>query len=73
MATIEMIERDELPRREDLRDDVKWHQNVYELTPEEEKLIDEGLAELDAGLVISGEEVERKTKKWLRNYGKAIG
>jgi len=46
---------------------------VYELTPEEERSIDEGLAELDAGLGIPGEEVKRKTQEWLRNYGKSVG
>ncbi len=45
-------------------------EDVYEPTPEEEKMIDEGIAELDAGLGISGKEVEKKANEWLRNYKK---
>ena len=57
----------------ELIDEIQTEDDVYELTPEEERLIDEGLAELDAGLGIPGEEVERQTREWLRNYGKSVG
>lgn len=43
---------------------------VYVLTPEEEKMLDEAEAELDAGLGISGEEFREKNQTWLNELAK---
>jgi predicted transcriptional regulator len=65
--------KEEIMATMELMDEIQTEDDVYELTPEEERIIDEGLAEFDAGLVISGEEVKRKTREWLRNYEKSVG
>jgi predicted transcriptional regulator len=40
-------------------------ENIYILTPEEEQMIDEGEAELDAGLGIPAEQVHKEIREWL--------
>ena len=42
---------------------------VYELTPEEERSIDEGLADLEAGRWITGEEFRKEIDAWLNHLG----
>ncbi|MDR1142539.1 MAG: hypothetical protein LBL62_12675 [Planctomycetaceae bacterium] len=43
------------------------NENIYALTPEEEQMIAEAEAELDAGLGIPAEEVHKEIREWL--YG----
>jgi hypothetical protein len=43
------------------------NENIYVLTPEEEQMIAEAEAELDAGLEIPAEEVHKEIREWL--YG----
>ncbi len=45
-------------------------EDVYEPTPEEEKMIDERLAALDAGHWITGEEARKSIDECLRNLAK---
>ena len=42
-------------------------EDVYVLTPEEEKMIDEAEAELDAGLGIPAEDFHKETQAWLKS------
>ena len=54
----------------ELIDEIQVEDDVYELTPEEERLIDEGLANIDAGLFISGEEARRRIDECLSRLAK---
>ncbi|MDR2755454.1 MAG: hypothetical protein LBC20_07075 [Planctomycetaceae bacterium] len=44
------------------------NESIYILTPEEEQMIDEAEAELDAGLGIPAEEVHKEIREWLRSF-----
>ena len=53
--------------------DEKFPDCAYELTPEEERSIDEGLAQLDAGSWITGDEFRKEIDAWLNHLGKLYG
>ncbi|MDR2706854.1 MAG: hypothetical protein LBC02_13830 [Planctomycetaceae bacterium] len=48
-------------------------ENIYILTPEEEQMIDEAEAELDAGLGISYEVFKQETREWLNHLKEVYG
>jgi hypothetical protein len=48
-------------------------ENIYILTPEEEQMIDEGEAELDAGLGIPYEVFKQETREWLNHLKEIYG
>jgi hypothetical protein len=53
--------------------ELKLPEDVYVLTPEEEQMIAEAEAELDAGLGIPDEIVRKETLEWLLQLQKIYG
>ncbi|MDR2755456.1 MAG: hypothetical protein LBC20_07085 [Planctomycetaceae bacterium] len=49
------------------------NENIYVLTPEEEQIIDEAEAELDAGLGIPYDVFKQETREWLNHLKKVYG
>ncbi len=47
--------------------------DVYVLTPEEERLVEQGIKSLDAGQGISGEEFKRRRTECLNKLAKNFG
>jgi hypothetical protein len=50
--------------------DITSGEDIYVLTPEEEQMIDEAEAELDAGLGIPLETFKKNTHEWLSKLTK---
>jgi predicted transcriptional regulator len=62
-----ITDTDALTNITDYLDSLDLPEDVYILTPEEEQMIAEGEAELDAGLGIPYEEVHREIQEWLNS------